>query len=173
MPNGGPGLKRLTVLAERDGGWWCHYCDTALSVDLEAEEWQAATADHVIPRAHGGPDALGNLVLSCRRCNRQRGHLGYAKFRRDRGLPARPDVLARAEAARQDGVAARAAMRAPGYHSHRPPPKQDRALIPNPDAYPPLPTLPPASPVPIVGHCLSPSCWCGGRRRPAEKGVSP
>jgi 5-methylcytosine-specific restriction endonuclease McrA len=32
-----------------------------------------AEADHVVPRARGGSDAIGNLVLSCGPCNNRKG----------------------------------------------------------------------------------------------------
>jgi 5-methylcytosine-specific restriction endonuclease McrA len=52
-------LRRACL--DRDG-WVCTHCGK----DLIGED---ATADHVVPRALGGPDALWNLQASCRRCN--------------------------------------------------------------------------------------------------------
>jgi hypothetical protein len=49
------------LLAARDGGWRCRYCSEDLNYT-----WQP---DHVIPRSTGGPDAIWNLVLSCKPCN--------------------------------------------------------------------------------------------------------
>ncbi len=50
---------------ERDGGI-CAYCGKILPLS-------AATLDHVVPQAQGGPDAWDNLVTACRRCNGRKG----------------------------------------------------------------------------------------------------
>lgn len=55
---------RLACL-ERDG-WQCTYCGKAPLIGDDA------TADHAIPKALGGPDALWNLRASCRKCNAQK-----------------------------------------------------------------------------------------------------
>lgn len=52
--------RRVAALIERDGPD-CAYCDGA-PVNYEV--------DHFIPRAKGGLDVMGNLVLSCSPCNR-------------------------------------------------------------------------------------------------------
>lgn len=70
--NGGMGLSesgstrawrrlRAAVLA-RDKGR-CHYCG-GLGAD---------SADHVMPRARGGLDEMGNLVAAHLRCNKAKG----------------------------------------------------------------------------------------------------
>lgn len=51
---------RLRVL-NRDG-YRCHWCGG-----------QASTADHLVPRAHGGSSDDGNLVAACLTCNSSRG----------------------------------------------------------------------------------------------------
>jgi len=50
---------RLQVL-DRDG-YRCHWCGG-----------YATVADHLLPKALGGPDDLGNLVAACWRCNSAR-----------------------------------------------------------------------------------------------------
>lgn len=68
-------------LAERDGGWFCHYCQRP----LESEPHRAAgprppfeaVIDHRTPASRGGPDALWNLVLACRSCNGRKGTRPY------------------------------------------------------------------------------------------------
>lgn len=84
-------------LAERDGGWACHYCGQSLAhfgpqdelVGLvespfggwtTASGWDFPEADHVVPRAAGGTDALENRVLACPRCNRRKGTRPYDEF---------------------------------------------------------------------------------------------
>lgn len=51
---------RLIVLAASDICWRCH-------------KPGATTADHVIPRAHGGSNDLSNLRPACARCNYSAG----------------------------------------------------------------------------------------------------
>lgn len=63
-------LKHATM---RDCGRRCVYCGTCLAID-------AATLDHVYPRAHGGTSAPGNLVTACARCNRMKGDMLPAEF---------------------------------------------------------------------------------------------
>ena len=38
------------------------------------------TTDHLVPRVKGGPSWLENEVLSCARCNRDRGHASPADW---------------------------------------------------------------------------------------------
>jgi 5-methylcytosine-specific restriction endonuclease McrA len=38
------------------------------------------TKDHKIPRRHGGPDTLDNLVSACRSCNQRKGTKTYSEF---------------------------------------------------------------------------------------------
>ncbi len=50
---------------ERDHGV-CAYCGKNIPI-------AAATLDHVIPQALGGPSTWENLVTACRRCNGRKG----------------------------------------------------------------------------------------------------
>ena len=50
----------------------CAYCGTDQVTRFEI--------DHFIPRAHGGSDAVSNLVLSCRPCNQAKGRLHAEVF---------------------------------------------------------------------------------------------
>lgn len=49
-------------------GGKCHYCGTALN------PFRNFQIDHAIPLSAGGTDDLGNLVGSCRECNRSKSH---------------------------------------------------------------------------------------------------
>jgi hypothetical protein len=63
-----PGRReRLLAAAERDGGH-CVWCRRACTGQVRA------TTDHLVPRVKGGPSWLENEVVSCGRCNRERGH---------------------------------------------------------------------------------------------------
>lgn len=51
----------------------CVFCDRLLPL-------QRCTLEHIIPRGRGGRDAFPNLVLSCHRCNHQRGVEDFGAF---------------------------------------------------------------------------------------------
>lgn len=55
----------------------CKYCNRSL-------ELQAATFDHVVPKALGGANRVSNLVLACVECNRKKGskppHIWHAEL---------------------------------------------------------------------------------------------
>lgn len=61
----------------------CEYCQLS-----QAEAGAAVFhVEHVIPKQHGGPDALGNLALSCFHCNLHKGP-NLAGIYPDTGRPA-------------------------------------------------------------------------------------
>ena len=64
---GGRRAQRLTslTLAQYGTECWLRWDDGCTSV--------ATTADHIIPRKHGGDDALENLRPACLHCNSARG----------------------------------------------------------------------------------------------------
>ena len=47
----------------------CHYC----GIRLHWNGKHKLTADHVIPRSHGGTNRRKNLVASCYDCNQRKG----------------------------------------------------------------------------------------------------
>ncbi|WP_082979608.1 HNH endonuclease [Labrys sp. WJW] len=75
--------QRLSALMERDHGV-CFWCERRVSiVKVKAGQRHpkhAATEDHVIPKVKGGADVLSNLVLSCWRCNNERGGMDAEAF---------------------------------------------------------------------------------------------
>jgi hypothetical protein len=73
--------RRLAILAAHDGV--CHYCAAP----------GATHVDHIIPRADGGTDDLGNLIAACLLCN-------LRKQRRRLPPDAEARTLAAAEAMR-------------------------------------------------------------------------
>jgi hypothetical protein len=72
------GYEVREYLLERDGRH-CAYCgDTGVPLQVE----------HIIPRARGGSNRPGNLVIACEKCNRGKGAQPVEEF-------AKPDVLDR------------------------------------------------------------------------------
>lgn len=72
--------SRLTVLAERDGNLCC-WCSRPLALapvvgpsGRKHYPPNMATVEHLTPIADGGTNDLGNLALSCARCNNEREH---------------------------------------------------------------------------------------------------
>ncbi len=53
--------------ARANQGGRCKYC-------LDKITAKTATADHVIPKKHGGVDRAFNIVAACRPCNKLKGH---------------------------------------------------------------------------------------------------
>ncbi|MDB4975897.1 MAG: hypothetical protein JWN48_4238 [Myxococcaceae bacterium] len=51
----------------------CIHCRARIVVPLEGREPASATLEHIVPRTHGGSDALENLALACARCNHAKG----------------------------------------------------------------------------------------------------
>jgi hypothetical protein len=57
-----------TVLAGK-----CIHCKRKLAVDLDGNPQSHETVEHIIPRTHGGSDAIDNLAIACSRCNQGKG----------------------------------------------------------------------------------------------------
>jgi hypothetical protein len=83
----------MEAVARRDGGWFCHYCGCPLAnfwagqvKDLgdgsvtAPDGFRWPERDHVMPRARGGSNYIGNLVLTCGPCNLAKGKLSYLEF---------------------------------------------------------------------------------------------
>lgn len=61
---------KVKTLLRRDGGN-CFYCREPLGDDI--------TVEHLVCRAHGGPNHISNLVLAHGQCNHAAGHLSAAE----------------------------------------------------------------------------------------------
>lgn len=89
--------ENATFLAERDGGWFCHYCkvpvgfteDIGRRVVMDGQiiytysndtPVKPFSIDHKKPKCNGGPDDLSNLLLTCRKCNQRKGKKDYDQF---------------------------------------------------------------------------------------------
>ncbi|MCB9677352.1 MAG: HNH endonuclease [Alphaproteobacteria bacterium] len=51
----------------------CIHCNTRLQVGLDGTPISRATIEHILPRTHGGTDAIENVALACARCNGGKG----------------------------------------------------------------------------------------------------
>lgn len=51
----------------------CLHCNRKLVLRADGEPISRATIEHIVPRAHGGTDALDNLGIACARCNHGKG----------------------------------------------------------------------------------------------------
>lgn len=66
--------KKRSVLIQRDGNN-CHYCGVEMlfpngeDIKGDRSKPRLMTIEHVVARAHGGPNAINNLVLACHKCN--------------------------------------------------------------------------------------------------------
>ncbi|WP_455952497.1 HNH endonuclease [Arcanobacterium haemolyticum] len=70
---GGRQLQKLRALVISTYGLECHLCHQLIDTRLPGTHPQGFSIDHVIPRAHGGSNAIGNLRPAHRQCNTERG----------------------------------------------------------------------------------------------------
>jgi 5-methylcytosine-specific restriction endonuclease McrA len=61
-------LGERTVLAGK-----CIHCNRKLAIDLDGQPLGRETVEHIVPRNHGGTDAIANLAIACSRCNHGKG----------------------------------------------------------------------------------------------------
>jgi 5-methylcytosine-specific restriction endonuclease McrA len=66
-PGEGPGTRAPVWIGK------CLHCNAHLVIAADGEPISRATIEHIVPRTHGGTDALENLGLACARCNLQKG----------------------------------------------------------------------------------------------------
>lgn len=65
--------KKKPLLFVRDGSK-CHYCRVEMTKVMKMPlADNAATIEHIVARAHGGPNSMDNLVLACNKCNHSLG----------------------------------------------------------------------------------------------------
>lgn len=51
----------------------CIHCNANLVVGVDGR-LLGATVEHIVPKHHGGTDALENVALACKRCNAAKGY---------------------------------------------------------------------------------------------------
>lgn len=52
----------------------CIHCGTRHTITVEGRPLTLATIEHIVPKAHGGTDAIANIAIACARCNVGKGH---------------------------------------------------------------------------------------------------
>lgn len=73
--------RLIQRLIHRDGDH-CHYCGIKLEGNVpQVFNPNGISVDHVIPQVQGGKSRIENLVLACRRCNREKMTAHYHEFR--------------------------------------------------------------------------------------------
>lgn len=77
----------------------CIHCGAPLVVRADGEPISRATIEHLVPRAHGGTDALDNLALACARCNHGKGVRHDPRYASD---PRARELVARLVARRRE-----------------------------------------------------------------------
>ena len=70
---GGRQLSKLRQLVINVHGTECHLCHQLINTKLPGTHPDGFTIDHVVPRAHGGSNAVENLRPAHRQCNTERG----------------------------------------------------------------------------------------------------
>lgn len=81
----------------------CIHCNSAVWISAQGERLTRATIEHIVPRTHGGTDAIENLALACARCNHGKGVRLDPRRRDDPTLNAVIDTLrSRREARRRE-----------------------------------------------------------------------
>jgi 5-methylcytosine-specific restriction endonuclease McrA len=51
----------------------CIHCGARHVLELDGRPRTRASVEHIIPRHHGGTDAIANLAIACERCNYGKG----------------------------------------------------------------------------------------------------
>ena len=73
--------SQIAALRRRDGDD-CWICGQPIDFTItDLNDPMSRSRDHVIPRAAGGPDTIGNKRLAHRKCNCDRGSGGWSPYR--------------------------------------------------------------------------------------------
>jgi hypothetical protein len=51
----------------------CIHCRRKLAVELDGRPVSHESVEHIVPKTHGGTDAVENLAVACSRCNQSKG----------------------------------------------------------------------------------------------------
>ena len=77
----------------------CIHCGRKLTLAADGRPLNGATLEHIVPKNHGGTDAIENLAIACARCNAEKG------LRHDHKSPDDPklrEVVERLQARRRE-----------------------------------------------------------------------
>ena len=64
----------------------CIHCNRRLMIGADGSPLGRETVEHIVPRNHGGTDAIENLAIACSRCNHGKGVRHDARAWDDPGL---------------------------------------------------------------------------------------
>jgi len=68
--------KTFERMHGRHGPVWvgkCIHCNSRLQVAMDGTPLGKATVEHIVPKTHGGTNALNNVAMACARCNGAKG----------------------------------------------------------------------------------------------------
>ncbi len=77
----------------------CIHCRRKLQLDRNGTPLNGGTVEHIVPKNHGGTDAVENLAIACARCNAEKG-LRHDHKRADD--PKLREIIARLQARRRE-----------------------------------------------------------------------
>lgn len=66
----------------------CIHCGSKHTLSMDGTPRSSATLEHIVPRCHGGTNALDNVAIACSRCNSGKGVRHDNKARLDEKLQA-------------------------------------------------------------------------------------
>lgn len=92
--------QKVTVAGQDAISGKCIHCNRRLTLTPSGEPISRATIEHIVPRTHGGTDALDNLAIACARCNAGKGHRHDHKAWTDPKLQAVIETLTKRRAER-------------------------------------------------------------------------
>jgi hypothetical protein len=64
----------------------CIHCNRKLALELDGRPLGRETLEHIVPRHHGGSNALDNLAIACATCNQGKGVRHDPQRWQDEGL---------------------------------------------------------------------------------------
>jgi hypothetical protein len=100
---------RLRILTQGGQHTECSYCGQPTNIRfglILIHDWNLATIDHVLPRAHGRDESQQNVRLACMWCNVGRSMSGHciAAFRCAEAIVGRGNMAAITRWYRENGV---------------------------------------------------------------------
>jgi len=73
--------SQIKKIAERDGAF-CWICKQPVDLSITWDDPMRPTRDHMKPKSKGGRNCIENIKLAHKRCNMERGSMGFKKYSR-------------------------------------------------------------------------------------------